>query len=307
MQYDVKKLRIEYPDLLPTFSQQVKRARAFRKIAGMLGWTALCIPVQSVFIKFPKNTKIKFARFYWRTVCRILGVELRVFGKIKESYQYPVKSKNAPAEINRPVLYVANHTSWLDIAVAGGLLPASFVAKEETGSWPIISILCRLGRVLYVSRQRQSTLKEQLTMEQRLKDGGSLILFPEGTSTEGSHVLPFLSSFFVLAKPLGKQPVEYEIPVIQPISIVYDRLDMLPVTRVQRPVYSWYGEMELAPHLWDFCKRSHMRASIIFHEPVYPENFKNRKQLAQKTWEIIAKGAATLRQGKSEEQIKETI
>lgn len=297
--FDIHNLPITYPHFLSKFSTIYQKVRATRKIIIVLGWTALCMPFQSLFIKLPGKAKINFARFYWRNVCRILGLDLRIFGKLETQ-------NNQLGTTKRPIIYIVNHTSWLDIPVLGGLLPGAFVAKEEIGSWPVISTLCRLGRVLFVSRQRQSTIKEQQTMEKRLEEGGNLILFPEGTSTEGSHLAPFLSSFFVLAKPINKN-ITYPIPIIQPISVVYDRLGMLPVNRLRRPIYSWYGDMELTPHLWDFCKWSDMRASIIYHEPLYPEDFKNRKQLSQKAWDIIATGTACLRQGKSEEEIKKTV
>ncbi|CAI3928468.1 1-acyl-sn-glycerol-3-phosphate acyltransferase (PlsC) (PDB:1IUQ) [Commensalibacter communis] len=299
IQHDIHQLPITYPHFLSKFSSIYQRIRAAKKIGIVLIWTILCMPFQSLFIKLPGSAKINFARFYWRNVSRILGLDLRIFGKLAEQ-------KHQSSSQKRPIIYIVNHTSWLDIASIGGLVPGAFVAKEEIGSWPVISTLCRLGRVLFVSRQRQSTIKEQQTMEKRLEEGGNLILFPEGTSTEGSHLAPFLSSFFVLAKPIAKN-VAYPIPIIQPISVVYDRLGMLPVNRFRRPIYSWYGDMELTPHLWDFCKWSEMRASIIYHQPLYPEDFKNRKQLSKKTWDIIATGTAYLRQGKSDEDIKKII
>lgn len=299
IQLDIHELPFTYPQILSDFIATYKKVRATRKITVLLAWTGLCIPLQSVFIKLPGATKIKFGRFFWRTVCRILGVKLRIFGKLAEQ-------KTQSETPKRPIIYIANHTSWLDIAVAGGLLPAAFVAKEEVSSWPIVSTVARLGRVVFISRQRQSTAKEQQNMEKKLEQGENLIFFPEGTSTEGSHVFPFMSSFFVLAKPISKN-ISYTIPIIQPISIVYDRIGMLPVNRLRRPICSWYGDMELAPHLWDFCKWSDVRASIIYHQPLYPENFKNRKQLAQKAWDIIVTGTACLRQRKSNEDIKKII
>ena len=57
-------------------------------------------------------------------------------------------------EDGRPVVFVSNHSSWLDVAVLGGRLPACFVAKEEVGKWPVISTIARLGRTLYVRRSR---------------------------------------------------------------------------------------------------------------------------------------------------------
>ena len=116
-----------------------------------------------------------------------------------------------------------------------------------------------------------------------------------------------MSSFFALAKPHGKNTITYKIPIIQPISITYDRLDMLPVNRFTRPIYCWYGDMELAPHLWNLSQYSDMHASVIFHDPLYPENFKTRKHLAQETWDIIAKGTVALRSNHSKDEIKKII
>ncbi|CAK7192901.1 hypothetical protein COMNV_01111 [Commensalibacter sp. Nvir] len=281
---------IDYPPLFPKLSFLFRKIRAIRKIASILAWTIMAMPVQIVLLKLPGKGKKTFVCFFWRNVCRLLGVKLTFYGTILSTC-----SQQSTLQ-NRPVLYVVNHTSWLDIPTIGGLATGCFVAKEEVGTWPLISILCKLGRVIFVSRQKKSTAKEHLIMTQRLQNGDSLILFPEGTSSNGSHLLPFMSSFFVLAKPLKKNMSTYPTPIIQPISIVYDRLGMLPVNRLQRPVCSWYGDMELAPHLWEFCQWSDLHASIVFHDPLYPEHFTNRKELAQKTWEVIAHGTSTLRQ-----------
>lgn len=306
---NLKDIHVAYPDIFPNFSKAVRKIRAIKRIVIILGWTALCIPFQATFLKLPGIKKITFVCFYWGSLRKMLGVNLRTFGKVANPTdpKSPLNQQTPKGSSPRPVLYIANHTSWLDIPVMGGVAHGSFVAKEEVGTWPLISLLCKLGRVLFVSRQRHSTTKEQMAMQERLKKGGSLILFPEGTSSDGSHLFPFMSSFFVLAKPLNNKPVHYQIPIIQPISIVYDRLDLLPVNRLQRPVYSWYGDMELAPHLWDLCQWSDMRCSVIYHNPLDPKNFKSRKELAQTTWEIIAKGTASLRQSCPDDRIKETI
>lgn len=277
----------------------LKKIRAILRIFTILGWTGMAIPVQSIFVKLPGKLKTNFARYYWYIVGKLLGLRLHTFGKI-----IALDSKKGQ---DRPILYIANHCSWLDIVTIGGLLPGCFVAKKEVGTWPLISILCKLGRVSFVSRQRHSTAKEQIELQSRLRNNDSLILFPEGTSSDGSHLYPFMSSFFALAKPHGKNTITYKTPIIQPISITYDRLDMLPVNRFTRPIYCWYGDMELAPHLWNLSQYSDMHASVIFHDPLYPENFKTRKHLAQETWDIIAKGTVALRSNHSKDEIKKII
>jgi 1-acyl-sn-glycerol-3-phosphate acyltransferase len=235
--------------------------------------------IQSVFLLLPGRPKVVFARFYWSTVARLLGVKVRVIGAI------------ATAEGGQPVVFVSNHSSWLDVPVLGGRIDACFVSKEEVGRWPIVSTIARLGRTVFVSRQRHATGRERDVMRDRLAAGDNLLLFPEGTTSDGSRVLPFRSSFFAIAE--GAQP-----PLIQPVSVVYDRLGGLPTGRASRPVFAWYGDMELAPHFWRLGQYRGLRASILLHPPLDPARFASRKALSHAVWQTVADGAATLRQNR---------
>jgi 1-acyl-sn-glycerol-3-phosphate acyltransferase len=222
---------------------------------------------------------VVFARFYWSTVSRLLGLQVRVIGRF------------ATAPGGRPVVFVANHSSWLDIPVLGGRLDACFVSKDEVGRWPFIATIARLGRTVFVSRQRGATGRERDAMRTRLAAADNLLLFPEGTSSDGSRVLPFRSSFFAIAE--GADP-----PLIQPVSVVYDRLGGLPTGRATRPVFAWYGDMDLATHFWRFAQHRGLRASILLHAPLDPSRFASRKALSHAAWQSVADGAATLRQNR---------
>ena len=87
-------------------------------------------------------------------------------------------------------------------------------------------------------------------------------------------------------------------PLIQPVSIVYDRLAGLPVTRSRRSVFAWYGDMDLAPHLWQAAQWRGKRVSLQFHPPLDPADFPSRKALSQAAWQVIADGASALRQNR---------
>ena len=91
-------------------------------------------------------------------------------------------------------------------------------------------------------------------------------------------------------------PLPTLTPLIQPVSIVYDKLDGLPISRLQRPVFSWYGNMDLGPHVWQLLKKREGQATVILHAPLDPDLFPSRKALAQATWASVVKGAAELRQ-----------
>ena len=128
-------------------------------------------------------------------------------------------------------------------------------------------------------------------MRARLASGDNLLLFPEGTSSDGSRVLPFRSSFFAIAE--GDDP-----PLIQPVSVVYDRLGWLPTGRATRPVFAWYGDMELGSHFWRFAQHSGLRATILLHAPLDPSRFAGRKALSHAVWQTVADGASKLRQNR---------
>jgi 1-acyl-sn-glycerol-3-phosphate acyltransferase len=175
---------------LPSNRMLVRRARAVRRGVLIALWTLISLLIQSVMIVLPGRGKVRFARLYWSIMCRLLGMNIRVIGP---------RLKPATTD-GRPILYVSNHSSWLDILVLGGRLHACFISKEEVGTWPLVGWIARLGRTVYVRRQRASTGRERDDMRERMAGGDNLILFPEGTSSDGSRVLPFRSAFLSIAE-----------------------------------------------------------------------------------------------------------
>ncbi|OAJ68597.1 1-acyl-sn-glycerol-3-phosphate acyltransferase [Gluconobacter cerinus] len=272
------------------------RTACVARLAAVLIWAFWVSIIQFVLIRLPGSGKIRVPRIFWRMISCILGLQVRIVG----TRAGKILNAKDVQRGERPIIYVANHCSWLDIPVVGGTLHTVFVAKGEVGSWPLIGTISRLGRTIFVSRNRQNTGKELQEMTEHLWNGDDIVLFPEGTSTDGSRVLPFLSSFFAVAKPgrLDQAGMPKPPPtLVQPVSIVYDRLEGLPVGRSRRSVFSWYGDMDLTPHLWSFCQWRSMRATILLHPPLDPENFRSRKELANATFKAVSEGAAKLRQG----------
>jgi 1-acyl-sn-glycerol-3-phosphate acyltransferase len=270
---------------LPRNRHLVRWLRAVRRGVTLLLWTVLSIAVQAVLIALPGRGKVAFARIYWAMVCRVLGLRIRVVGA-------PAR----PTQDGRPVVYVSNHSSWLDIPVLGGRLDACFIAKEEVGTWPGINVIARLGRTVFVRRRRSSTARERDDMRERLAGGDSLVLFPEGTTSDGSRVLPFRSTFLAIAElPVTADGLP---PIVQPVSLVYDRLAGLPTGRASRPLFAWYGDMNIGAHFWRLAQHRGLRASVLLHTPLDPRNFPSRKELAQAVFTAVADGAATLRQNR---------
>ena len=266
----------------PRFSRPL---RAIRRGIMILLWTAVGAVVQTVLLPLPGRAKVRFARAYWLVLCRLLGLRVRVIGA------HPARTA-----AGRPVLFVSNHSSWLDILVLGGRLHGCFVAKREVARWPIISLVARLGRTVFVQRTRGSTARECHDMRLRLRAGDNLILFPEGTTSDGSRVMPFRSAFLSVAELAVTQ--DGLPPLVQPVSVVYDRLAYLPAGRAQRPLFAWYGDMEFGSHFWRLAQHRGLRASMLLHAPLDPRHFADRKALTQAAFAAVADGAAALRQNR---------
>lgn len=232
--------------------------------------------MQAVLLALPGRGKERFARIYWRGVAWIIGLHLRVIGQLAQA---------------RPVLFAANHWSWLDIVALGAVLPACFIAKGEVGQWPGIGLIAKLGRSIFVSRGRDTVAREQKEIQDRLAAGDNILLFPEGTSSDGNRVLPFAAAFFSLA-------FNENAPWVQPVTLVYDKLDGLPVRRGDRANIAWFGDMDLAPHAGQLLRRRNLRATIWLDAPIPPGTYTTRKGLSTALQKRIEANAAALRQGR---------
>jgi 1-acyl-sn-glycerol-3-phosphate acyltransferase len=249
----------------------VAQSVAATKLATMLTAMALLSPVQ-LFFRYarPHDAFYVPLRFH-RMLCWLMGFKVRVEG--------------APATTT-PILFVANHASYLDIPVLGSILPASFIAKADVASWPIIGFLARMQNTVFVERRASKAAQQRDQLQQRLAKGHNLVLFAEGTSSDGLRVLPFKSSLFSIAE----SAMAANSFTIQPVSITCTELDGLPLTRALRPYYAWYGDMTLAGHLWNVLKFGHFTVEVTFHASIRPEDFSDRKALAQYCQSHVARG-----------------
>ncbi len=240
-----------------------------------LSWTFLLLPFQLVLAAGGgRSLGERLPRLYHAGVRRILGIRIRVAGS-------PLP--------HRPALLVANHSSWLDIPILGSMVDCSFVAKADISVWPGIGTLARLQRTVFVERRRRSVDAHVRRLRDRLEDGARLVLFPEGTSTDGSHVLPFKSAFFSAA-----ETAVGAIPIVQPVTVAYVRIDGSPAGPRTRPAVAWFGDMEFVPHLWGVLQLDGLGVAITFHDPAPRVHFESRKALAAYCEKVIAAEHARL-------------
>jgi 1-acyl-sn-glycerol-3-phosphate acyltransferase len=241
--------------------------RASLLLAVFLAVTLPLMLVQYVLIKLGSPRAKRLPHFYHKLVCRILGLRLHVTGRIDRT---------------KPVLLVSNHISWLDIPALSALAPVSFVAKAEVGTWPFVSQLAKLQRTVFVDRTKRTLVKSKAgEIAERLAEGDTIVLFAEGTSSDGNRVLPFRSSLFSAAAfaPAVANDNGPDVSV-QTIAINYTHLHGLPILRHERPMIAWYGEMDMLSHAWSVLKSGPLDVTISVGEPVPLASLRDRKALA---------------------------
>jgi len=250
------------------------------RIGGYLAVTVPLTLIQAFGLLAGMSYVERLPVFYHRLVCWMLGFRIDVVGERSST---------------QPTLFVANHVSYLDVEMLGSLIPGCFVAKSDVRDWPVFGWLARLQRTVFVDRRVRSTTAQQRdSMTGRLQAGTNLILFPEGTSSDGNRVLPFKSALFSAAEiDVGGAPL-----TVQPVSIGYTRLDGIPLGRDWRPFLAWYGDMGLAPHLWGAVRLGIVTVVVEFHRPVSIAEFGTRKRMAEHCHAVISAGLVAANSGR---------
>ena len=184
-----------------------------------------------------------------------------------------VEFEGETKKLNDCNLYICNHLSYLDIPILGSRYPVRFVAKSEVKHWPLLGHLAKLGRTIFISRNRSDSLDQKNKILNLLLSNEKIFIFPEGTTSDGNRVLDFKSSSF--------SSLEGQDFTIQPIVIVYSDLNGIPINRWLRPVIAWYGDMDLKPHLLKLASLRPIKARLIYLDKVNAKNFSSRKDLSK--------------------------
>jgi lyso-ornithine lipid O-acyltransferase len=170
-------------------------------------------------------------------------------------------------------LIVSNHLSYLDIPVFAAINPCVFVAKREVRNWPVFGWFARSGGTIFIDRQsRASADQVAQQMIDVLRQGVAVVLFPEGTSTDGSVVLRFHPSLLEPAMTLGT--------AMTPAAIAY-RMD-----GAEERELCYYGDVHFAPHLLHLLGRNGITAEIEFRPD--QETYGDRKSAAYGLREKVA-------------------
>ena len=260
----------------------MRRAVAVVKLLGVVVAAGVIGIPQIVATSVHKPSARRIPKLWHRSMLKLVQMRVDTTGQ-------PVTGE--------PIVYISNHASYVDVIVLGSLVEGCFVAKSEVAGWPFFGWLAKVGRTVFVDRERRSKSGTQRdTLLEHLKEGDNVIFFPEGTSNNGKRIERFKSTLLAAAE----HPVRGDKPArVQPIVIAYTGIHGLPMGRRAMPKFAWYGDMELMPHLFELMQVGPCEARVEFLEPVSIEDFTSRKDLTAHCEKVITAKMGEIMHGKA--------
>ena len=229
--------------------------------------TLALLPLQLAAMTLDLRLQRTIPRWYHRVLCALIGVRIREVGRCSTA---------------GPVLILSNHVSWLDICVVAALAPVVFVAKSEVAAWPVLGWLAKLQRTIFVDRRaRHRTGAATKAIASRLLGGDAVVLFAEGTSSDGIRVLPFRSSLVGAVHHALGDSTHHTHVTVQPMSLAYVSLGGVRMGRALQARVAWYGDADLVPHLLAVLASGAVDVTVSWGEPVAYDIRADRKAIAR--------------------------
>jgi lyso-ornithine lipid O-acyltransferase len=193
---------------------------------------------------------------------------------------------------------ISNHVSYVDGFVLGSLFPVLFVSKKEVKSWPLIGLWTTICGTVFIDRQHKDKVPLLVNeIKQKLKQEANILLFPEGTSTNGERMLPFQPA--PLAAPLRNRSI------IVPVTLVYTKIEEQPVCVTNRDLIYWYGDMDFITHFWRLLSVRSIEVMVTIQPKIecfrYEDTSPGRKKLAEDCYDRVL-GRMTKRDSGQEEE-----
>jgi 1-acyl-sn-glycerol-3-phosphate acyltransferase len=229
--------------------------------------TLVLLPFQLIGIAFDLRLRRTIPHLYHRVLCALIGVRICEVGR---------RSSASPA------LILSNHVSWLDICVITALAPVVFVAKSEVAGWPVFGWLARLQRTIFINRRARHQIGAATReIAGRLLSGDVVVLFAEGTSSDGTRVLPFRSSLVGAVHHALGSATHHTHVTVQPMSLAYVGFGGVPMGRGLRERVAWYGDAELVPHLLHVLWSGAVDVTVSWGEATAYDMNADRKAIAR--------------------------
>jgi lyso-ornithine lipid O-acyltransferase len=238
------------------------------RVSAIAAGLLVCLPLHYAWKLIGRRSPWPRRFLFW--VGRASGMRARIVGT-------PLRSH---------VLFVSNHSSWLDIMLIAGASGAAFVSKDDVARWPVIGWLASLNNTIFVARAERGAVRNQAdALRSALASGQPVALFPEGTTEAGREVLPFRASLLAsLFPPLPGIKV-------QPVAIDYGEA----VADI-----AWVGKEGAAANAKRVLSRKGAAiVTLSFLAPVDPAEARDRKALAELSRREIVAALGFREQGRS--------
>jgi 1-acyl-sn-glycerol-3-phosphate acyltransferase len=250
----------------------IVRLRIAALLIAVVIVTLLMAPIQVLGLRYNWKIRRRLPGIWHRIACRLIGLKINVNGSL------------APG---RPLMIASNHASWLDILVLSAVADVVFIAKSEVKTWPVFNTLAHLQATIFVEREERRKTGEQVSeIGARLADGEIVVLFPEGTTSDGNRLLPVKTSLFGAASAALPAAPGGAV-LIQPVAVAYTRAHGLPLGRFHRAIAAWPGDTELLPHLSRVLRIGSLEAEVTYCEPIAFSTGSNRKAVSRAVEDAI--------------------
>jgi 1-acyl-sn-glycerol-3-phosphate acyltransferase len=214
-----------------------------------------------VTVRLRRAMRIRTVSFFSKRILALLGIRVHVFDPER------LRGNNGGR------LAVSNHVSYVDVLVISSLLPAVFITSVELKRTLVLGTLARLGGSIFVERRNPSGLKREIRdIARALDQGFPVVLFPEGTTSNGDCVEQFKNSLFNAAVSAGSD--------ILPFCLRYTKINGQPVTPGNRDAVFYYGGMTFFRHLPGLLSRKSVDVDVIPLGTITANADVSRKQLA---------------------------
>jgi len=245
----------------------------YRNIIAIIKFTAFLSLIIIILLVSPftyfLSIKIHRKLLVFFSLCTCFILRIKVGGRKLKSFN------------GEGLFLVSNHCSYLDIPVIGKKILVRFTPKSEIKSWPILGWLTNVSMPVYIERKGNKALEQKEKIENVIKSGDNIMIFPEGTTNNGREVKDFKSSLFSVV-------IGSDIK-LQPIAITYKGFNGIPINESNIDKIAWHGDMTLMPHLWDIMKSNGIKAEIEYLKQINAKDFNDRKLLAKTCGNAIRK------------------
>ncbi len=244
-----------------------------RRLTVMTGWV-LAYLLHSAIAQFFVRDPVRQRDFFTRNTGRYSGWFLRSLG-------FAVETRlSRPDLFKRSFFIVSNHLSYLDILILSSNLPSVFVTSREVENTFLLGTACRFGGSIFVDRRDRNRISEDSQQLRRVMgEGFNLVVYPEGTTSDGASVGQLKSSLF-------SAPIASGTPIL-PLCIKYKTINGEPFSDKNRDTVCWYGDMSFAPHFVGLSQIRRAEVELVFLQPIEVTPESDRRQVARRAEDMI--------------------